>query len=144
MLGERCRFVARNDDVIEHAHVHQTQRFLEPLGQRPVSRARLGVSARMVVRNDDRRRIEPQRLLTTSRGYTDAPSIVPWNISLYSIRRWRVSMNSTTNTSCSKLANFVRKYSLTAAGEVNSAPRRIFRSMTWRAASRMSSADAGR
>ena len=51
---------ARHDDVIQRANVHQGQRLLEPLGQHLVGIARLRIPARMVVRNDDRRRVVPQ------------------------------------------------------------------------------------
>src|SRR3546814_4487721 len=51
------------DDVVQSANVHQRQGWPELRGQCLVCRARLGVPARMVVRNDDRRRVEPKRLL---------------------------------------------------------------------------------
>ncbi len=63
MFGKGRGGGACDDDVIQHAHLHQLQCLLQPLGQCPVGTARLGITARVVVRNDDRRRVEPQRLL---------------------------------------------------------------------------------
>lgn len=49
--------------MIEHAHVHQAERLLEPRGQRPVCRARCRIAARMVVRKNHRRRVAAQGFL---------------------------------------------------------------------------------
>jgi len=57
---KRYRVGTAYDDVIQCADLDQRQCILESLGQPLIRFAGFRISARMIVRNDDRRRIEPQ------------------------------------------------------------------------------------
>ena len=57
-LSERQRRVAPDDEMVEHANVHQPQRRLQRLRQELVGTRRLGQAGRMVVREHDRCRAE--------------------------------------------------------------------------------------
>ena len=52
-----------HDQVIEHAHIDDRQDLGERLGQFDVLTARQGAARGVVVRQDDRRGVQPQRLL---------------------------------------------------------------------------------
>ena len=49
--------------MVEEANVEERERVLEPAGQDLIRAARLGLAARVVVKDDDRRRVEGERPL---------------------------------------------------------------------------------
>ncbi len=63
ILGHRQRITVTDDEMVEHSHIDQLHRLLQTLGQRPVGRARLGVSRGVVVAQDQRRRVVRQGAL---------------------------------------------------------------------------------
>lgn len=53
VFGERVNLVGADDKVVQNANVHQIQRHLEPLGQRPVCLAGLRQTRGVIVRKND-------------------------------------------------------------------------------------------
>ncbi|OSM95378.1 hypothetical protein AU504_11915 [Lonsdalea populi] len=62
LCKRRC-IGSRHHDMIQRANLHQRQNLFQPLRQHLVCMRRLRIPARMVVREDHCRRIDPQRFL---------------------------------------------------------------------------------
>jgi len=63
MLDEGVGAIAADDDVIHQTHIDERERLLEFLGDAPVRHACCGVAAGVIVRDDDRCRIQSQCFL---------------------------------------------------------------------------------
>ncbi len=78
-LGEGVRLTLPHDEVIHHPDVDHGQGGFEPIRERAISGRGLGHPRGMLVRQDQRRRVEGQGAWTTTRGYTEVWSTEPLN-----------------------------------------------------------------
>ena len=63
VFSHRQRVAIAHDDMVQHPHIHHVQRLLQQLGQFSISRAGLRAPRRVVVAQDQRRRVVRQGAL---------------------------------------------------------------------------------